>query len=382
MHNLFNELHLPQLRARTSAKWQKYGGEVVPMWVAEMDVPIAKEVTVAVTQALNIGDTGYPFMNSYQDAFREFAAQTWNWEVAHTNTRITTDVMGGVQQILALHTEKGDRVAVSAPVYPPFYSYPQDLGLQVVSSPLTAEGRIDLENLAEVFKDVKAYLLCNPHNPTGVIPSQGELLELLRLANANGVVIISDEIHAPLVDPGQFTPIMALPGSAAAYSLHSASKGWNLAGLKAALIVSGEKSQKTLRNSPPSAGSGASHLALIAQSAAYNNARPWLYAVRESIKENQQYFQEQLKEHLPDAISVLPQATYLTWVDFTQVRTASGKGLGADPARFFLEYAKVAFNHGPTFGLGGEGKLRVNIATNQAIISQAVTQLRLALENN
>ena len=382
MHNLFNELHLTQLRARTSAKWQKYGDEVIPMWVAEMDVPIAKEITVAVTQALHIGDTGYPFTSTYQDAFREFASQTWNWEVARVNTRITTDVMGGVQQILNLHSKKGDRVAVSSPVYPPFYSYPQDLGLQVVSSPLTQAGRSDLENLAEVFKNVKAYLLCNPHNPTGVIPSRGELLELLQLANANGVTIISDEIHAPLVDPTMFTPIMELPGSQAAYSLHSASKGWNLAGLKAALIVSGEESQKALRRSPQSAGNGASHLALIAQSAAYNNARPWLNAVREAIKENQQYFHEQLKAQIPDATSVIPPSTYLTWVDFTEVRTASGKSLGEDPARFFLENAKVAFNHGPTFGVGGEGKLRVNIATNQAIISQAVRQLRFALENN
>ena len=256
--NPLEALSLPDLRRRTSMKWRAHGDDVLPLWVAEMDVPLAAPIADALRSAIDTGDTGYPAGDGYARALAGFAARRWGWTDFPTeHTTIVPDVMMGIVEVLRLVTEPGDPVIVNAPVYPPFYAFVTHADRRVVESPLTAEGRIDPAGLDAAFARARAtgpraaYLISNPHNPTGAVHTREELRTVAELARRHGVRVIADEIHAPLVLAGaEFTPYLTVPGSEDAFSLTSASKAWNLAGLKAALLIAGPARPPTCAASP------------------------------------------------------------------------------------------------------------------------------------
>jgi cystathionine beta-lyase len=245
--NPLEELSLDQLRQRTSMKWRTHPDDVLPLWVAEMDVPLAPPVHEALTSALDRGDTGYPVGTAYAEALAGFASQRWGWDgVAVERTAIVPDVMLGIVEVLHLLTAPGDTVVVNCPVYPPFYAFLETAGRSVREVPLGQHGRLDLDALAEAFgspvdgRRPAAFLLCSPHNPTGVVHTAEELAAVAELGRRHGVRVVADEIHAPLVLPGaSFVPFLSVPGAENGFSVLSATKGWNLAGLKAALVVAG-----------------------------------------------------------------------------------------------------------------------------------------------
>ncbi|MGH3444960.1 MAG: aminotransferase class I/II-fold pyridoxal phosphate-dependent enzyme, partial [Nocardioidaceae bacterium] len=262
--NPLEQVTMAQLRSRQSMKWRAFPADVLPLWVAEMDVMPAEPVARAVTEAIGRGDTGYPAGTAYAEALGEFAARRWDWQGLEADrTALVPDVMLGIVEVLKLLTGAGDTVVVNAPVYPPFYSFVEHLGRRVVEAPLSADLRIDLEGLAGVFAEATgnssagrvAYLLCNPHNPTGTVHTAGELAAIASLAAEHGVRVVADEIHAPLVLPGRrFTPYLTVPGGESGFSLMSASKGWNLPGLKAALLVAGTAAGDDLARIPEEVG--------------------------------------------------------------------------------------------------------------------------------
>jgi len=384
---IFDRVPLSELRARTSMKWRAYPPDVLPLFVAEMDVPQAEPVVQAVSDALRRGDTGYPGSAVYAEAYAEFAADRWGWQVDPGRVRMLTDVMIGITDVLKVVTEPGDTVVVSAPVYPPFYSFLRDIGRRVVSAPLTAEGRLDLDALEDVFPTAQAYLLCNPQNPTGAAHTPDELERLAALARTHGVRIIADEIHSPLTSPAAeralgcpvVTPIATVPGAEDAITLVSASKAWNLAGLKAALAIGGPEATQDVRAIAEVADHGASHLASIGHAAALRHARGWLDDVNAGIDVNRSLFTDLLAERLPAAVLRPAEATYLAWVDCRALRTSDGDPLGDDPSRVFLDRGRVALMPGVPFGPGGEGFVRVNLATSRAVLRDAVDRMAAAL---
>lgn len=201
--------------------------------------------------------------------------------------------MSGAVQVLRLVTDPGDAVVVNSPVYAPFYAYITHDDRRVVEAPLGADNRIDLEVLEKVFRRAGArggrvaYLLCNPHNPTGTVHSREELTAVAALARSCGVRVVVDEIHAPLVLAGaEFTPYLSVPGTEDAFSLMSASKGWNLAGLKAALAVAGPEAAADLARMPEEVGHGASYLGVIAHTAAFQHGDSWLDALLGGLENN------------------------------------------------------------------------------------------------
>jgi cystathionine beta-lyase len=210
-------------------------------------------------------------------------------------------------------------------------------------------------------------LLCNPHNPTGTVHSRAELEMLAGLARQYGVRVVSDEIHSPLIMPtSTFTPYLSVEGSGPDFAVASASKGWNLAGFKAALVVAGTESADELK----AAGLyGAGHIAAIAHTAAFNHARDWLDAALAGIDANRQLLGDLLETHLPAARYTMPEATYLAWID------CSDLGLGDDPAPRFIEEGRVAPMSGIPFGAGGEGHIRLNMATSPEILTEAVKRM-------
>ncbi|MFF7604545.1 aminotransferase class I/II-fold pyridoxal phosphate-dependent enzyme [Streptomyces parvulus] len=380
--NPLHALTLDRLRRRTSMKWRTHPADVLPLWVAEMDVPLAPAVVRAVTAAMELGDTGYPAGTAYAEALADFAGKRWGWDdLAVERTAIVPDVMLGVVEMLRLVTGPGDPVVVNPPVYPPFYQFVTHLDRRVVEAPLGPDLRLDLAALEEAFRRAvsgggrAAYLLCSPHNPTGTVHTAGELAAVAALAERHGVRVVADEIHAPVVTgDARFTPYLAVPGAERGLALMSASKGWNLAGLKAALALAGPGAAGDLARMPEEVSHGPSHVGVLAHTAALRDGTDWLDAVLAGIDENRRLLTALLAEHLPGVVHRTGEATYLAWLDCRPL------GLGDDPARVFLDRGRVALSSGIPFGTGGAGHVRLNLATSPEVITQAVRRMRAALD--
>ncbi|MCK0117302.1 aminotransferase class I/II-fold pyridoxal phosphate-dependent enzyme [Isoptericola sp. S6320L] len=395
IENPLDQLSLADLRRRTSVKWRAYPEDVLPLFVAEMDVPQAPFLVTAVQRALELGDTGYDHGTGYAAALAPFAARRWGWTPDVGTSRTLPDVMVAVVEVLRVLTGPGDAVVVTPPVYQPFYAYTRNEGRQVVEAPLDAAGRLDLGTLEAAFKVATGIsghgrgpgsgrravlLLCSPHNPTGTVHTRAELEAVLALADRYGVRVVADEIHAPftfadLADGAiPFTPLLSVAGSEGAIAVHSASKAFNLAGLRAATAVGGPGAAGDLRRMPEIAGHAVNHLAVIAHAAAYTEGDEWLDALRAGIVRNRELVTGLLAEHAP-AVRVHPaDGTYLMWLD---VRGAVPEG--ADPHHHVLRTARLALGDGRQFGTGGEGRLRLNLAASAETLTEAVSRLTKAL---
>lgn len=367
-------------RDRTSVKWRRYGPEVIPLWIAEMDCAPCPAVVDAVSSAVARGDTGYAMTEAYAVEFASLAEAEWGWTVEPATTTRVTDVLTGVTHVLRLLTDPGGPVVVSPPVYNAFFDVIEACGRRVVEAPLGADHRLDFDCLAMVFADVTAgadravYLLCNPHNPTGTVHTQAELETLARLADEHGVRVVSDEIHAPLVMPtSTFTPYLTVEGSSRGVVVTSASKAWNLAGLKAAIIVPGPEAVGDLRRLHPFVTFGASHLGVIAQTAAYRDGRDWVHRLVAELDANRRLLADLAAEHLPGVRLVLPEATFLAWLDL------EGLGLGDDPAGELLRRARVALSPGTIFGTVGQRHARLNYGTSPDVLREAIGRIASSL---
>lgn len=362
-------------------KWRTYPDDVLPLWVAEMDVPLAEPIVRAVTDALALGDTGYPAGTGYAEALAAFADKRWGWDgLAVERTAIVPDVMLGVVEMLKLVTGPGDAVVVNSPVYPPFYQFVGHMDRRVVEAPLGADQRIDLDALDETFRRSvtggrrAAFLLCSPHNPTGTVHTAEELSAVAALADRHGVRVVADEIHAPLTAEGvEFVPYLSVPGGESGLSLMSASKAWNLAGLKAALAIAGPAAAADLARLPEEVSHGPSHLGVIAHTAALRDGTGWLDALLAGLDDNRRLLANLLAEHLPTITYRPAEATYLAWLDCRAL------GLDEDPADVFLHRGRVALNSGIPFGTGGAGHVRLNLATSPELIAEGVRRMAAAL---
>jgi cystathionine beta-lyase len=385
-----DELTLADLRRRTSAKWRSYAPDVLPLFVAEMDTPQAPFVVDAVTHALAEGDTGYDFGTRYAEAFAPFAQRRWDWTPDVGTSRTLADVMVSIVEVLRVLTAPGDSVIVTPPVYPPFYGFVRNEGRHVVEAPLTETYRLDLGAREDAFARATGaaqhgsgpgsgrravLLLCNPQNPTGTAHTRAELEAVLALADRFGVRVVSDEIHAPFTaSPSQFVPLLTVAGSERAIAVHSASKAFNLAGLRAAVAVAGPQAADDLRRIPEEASHAVNHLAVLAHAAAYREGDAWLDDLVAGVVRNRALLGRLAAERLP-AVRVAPgEATYLAWLDF---RDAVGPGV--DPHELLLRRARVALEDGRHFGAGGTGYLRFNVATSQTIVTEAVDRIADAL---
>jgi cystathionine beta-lyase len=370
-------LSLDQLRRRTSMKWRTHPGDVLPLWVAEMDAPLAGPVARTLTEAVAAGDTGYPAGTGYAQALADFARTRWGWDgLAVERASVVPDVMLGVVEMLKLVSGPGDPVIVNCPVYPPFYQFVTHMDRRIVEAPLGPGLRLDLAALEEAFarsttsRGRAAYLLCSPHNPTGTVHTAEELAAVAALAGSYGVRVVADEIHAPLVTTdARFVPYLSVPGGENGLSLMSASKAWNLAGLKAALALAGPAAADDLARMPEEVGHGPSHLGVLAHTAALREGGPWLDGLLDDLADNRRLLAGLLAEHLPSVGYQPAPGTYLAWLDCRKL------GLGDDPAAAFLARGRVALSAGPDFGAGGEGHARLNLATTPEVLTEAVRRM-------
>ena len=373
----FEVLRPSQLRGRSGLKWQYYGPDVLPVWVAEMDVLPAPEVVEALTGAIRAGDTGYPnFGTTYKQALAEFSAGRWDWAPDPADMALCADVMTGIRVLVERFAPPRGAVVIPSPVYPPFASFTREVGRKVVAVAMTVEGRLDVaaidgalaENRTEAASRRTVLLLCSPHNPTGVVHTAAELAEVAESARRHGALVVVDEVHAPLVPQGAtFVPWFAVADHG--FVVTSAAKAFNLAGLKAGLIVAGPASRAQLKRLPDSVAYGGSHLGVIGHSAAYRADPTWLDAVNANIASNRTLLADLLAERLPGVGYRVPEATYLAWLDLR------GVGLGPDPAEILLRHGRVALQAGRPFGRGGLGHARLNLACSQEVLTEAVDRM-------
>lgn len=371
---IFDQVSLDDLRARTSIKWRAYPDDVLPCFVAEMDVPQAEPVIRAVTDAMRVGDTGYDTPTAYAEALAPFAEQRWGWQIDVAACRTVPDVMNGIVEVLRLCTDPGDAVVINPPVYPPFTSFPEHAGRRLVHAPL-ADGRLDLGALERAFAQATAggrraaYVLCHPHNPTGTVHTADELRAVGDLARAAGVTVIADEIHAPVVLDGTFTPTTTVIPEAIAF--HSASKAFNLAGLRAAVAVPGAATD--LERLPEVVGHGVMHLGTVAHAAAYREGGAWLDDLLDDLRANRDLLQGLLAEQVPAARWQRREGTYFAWIDLSDAATAE------EPATTLLHRGRLAVNPGLTFGAEGAGFVRLNFAASTATLTEAIRRMAHAL---
>lgn len=372
-------LPLDQLRQRSSTKWQKYPPEILPLFVAETDFAPAPAITRALRRAVDLGDTGYtPPDPGIARAYADFAERRFGSTVDPERVRTTCDVMMGVVEILRRVTEPGDRVVVTSPVYPPFYECVPEAGAVVERVPLTDTGagwELDLAGIEHAMAaGARAVLLCNPHNPTGTAHSRESLAALAEIAARHGATVISDEIHAPLVHADRrFTPFLDASPSAArvGYTVTSASKAFNLAGLKCALMVTADpQTAAVVRGLPDEIEWRTGLFGAIAGVAAFSpESDEWLDALLAALDHNRRLLADLLREHVPGARYRIPDAGFLAWVDLTEL------GWGDNPAARIRREAEVALHLGPLFGEEGRGHVRINFGCAPEVLTQAVERI-------
>lgn len=369
-----------ELRATGSIKWAAAGPDVLPAWVAEMDVRPCPAVARAVHEAVDRGAVGYPAADpdtGLPQVCAEFAGRRLGLATDPERVVLCGDIMSGVRIVLDTLCEPAP-VVVPVPSYPPLLSVVPLTGRALVPVPCTSSAGLpvlDLDAIGHALADgARTVLLTQPHNPLGRAFTGEELAGLRDLVTRYGARVISDEIHAPLVLPGaRHTPYAALGGTADhVTTLVSATKAWNVPGLKSAQIIAGSDADlAALRAVPLVANHGTSLLGIIASVAAYGQGEPWLDGVLEHLTARREQFATLLAEHLPQLPWTPGQATYLAWLD------ARPTGLG-DPAGQALRAGRVMVNPGRHFGPGYDGFVRVNLATSAERLERIVHGLARA----
>jgi len=361
------------LKDRHSAKWAVYPPDVLPAWVAEMDFPLAEPIKAALHDAVERDDAGYlgPDLFGVPDALAEFAERRLGWSVDPAQVVCATDVMVGAEESLKALTEPGAGVIVTPPVYPPFFHDVRRAGRKVVQVPLI-DGDLDLEGLERAFAaGAQALLLCNPHNPLGRVWRRETLEAVADIAADHDAWVVSDEIHGPLVLEGEFTPFLTV--SQRGVALTSASKAFNLAGLKLGMIVTaGGEARDRIATLPEDLHWRAGYFGAIAAEAAFRDGDEWLDGVLSTLDDNRRLLGELLASRLPQVGYVAPQASFLAWLDCRAL------GLGDDPGEAFLERGRVALSRGLDFGAQGAGHARLNIGTGPDVIEEAVSRMAAA----
>jgi cystathionine beta-lyase len=366
------------LRKRTSEKWTTYPADVLPLFVAEMDYPLAEPVSAAIIERVRASDTGYvASAGPLATAFAGFAGRAWGWDVDPARVRTTTDVSVAIVETLRQATSPGGAVVITPPVYPPFFDLIPEAGGTVVEVPLLDDGEswsLDLAGLERAFAaGAQALLLCNPHNPLGLVHPQATLAAVAGLAARYNVIVISDEIHAPLVHHGAtFTPFLSISDDARqqGVTVTAASKGWNIAGTKCALLVTAsDRTDAILNRMTYEVGFRTSLLGLHASVAAFTLAEEWLGEALLAIEASRDLLASLVAERLPGVALRMPRAGFLAWLDFRAL------GWGDDPSERILDRARVALVAGPNFGVQGRGFARLNFACSPEVLTEAIDRI-------
>ncbi|AGP30469.1 MalY/PatB family protein [Corynebacterium terpenotabidum] len=382
---------LDVLRARRTMKWTRYAPDVLPLWVAETDFDTCPAVAAAVADAVDREYFGYPesgpASRDLAEALASFTATRHGWTIDPATVTYCPDVVKGIMVAVEALTEEGSTIVIPMPAYPPFQKVPQATRRPVIYVPMADNG-FDLDALERAFTSdatphgVGSMILCNPFNPLGRAFTADELRAVVDLADRHHVRVISDEIHAPLVYSGRHIPTASVSETAAAntVTVTATSKGWNTAGLKCAQIIATNPEDAKIIGRLSNLLTGeASTIGLQAATAAYTGGYDWLVEEVDYLAANWAHLTERLPEVLPGIRLPQQEATFLAWLDVSDVdRLKDADGTVTRPAERLRERAKVAFNEGTDFGPVGAGRVRLNFGTSREILDAALDRIATA----
>lgn len=376
----FDRIDIATLRRAGGLKWSLYP-DAIGAFVAETDFGTAPVVTAALHAAVDASAFGYlpeAMAGEMSAAYATWSADRYGWSVDPADVRPIADVVAGLTAAIEHVSAPGTAVILPTPAYMPFVTVPVALGREVIQVPSGPGGQYDLAALDAAFAaGGNLLVLCNPHNPVGRVLTPAEMQDIAAVVQRHGGRVFSDEIHAPLVFAGsRHVPYASLSPVTAGHTLTatSASKAWNLPGLKCAQVVlSNDTDRETWARVGQLVEHGAANLGVIASTAAYRQGGPWLAELLDYLDGNRRLLGELVAELLPGVGYTPPQGTYLGWLDFR------GTGV-AEPAAWFLEKAGVAMTDGARCGDAGRGFARFTFALPRPILREAIERMGRALQ--
>ncbi|GAA1853102.1 MalY/PatB family protein [Microbacterium koreense] len=370
------------LREAGSLKWTMFP-DTIGAFVAEMDFGVAPVIRDAVTESL-VGLSGYlpPHLSrAMSAATARWYGEQYGWGISAEQVSPMPDVITAYEAAMAHFSAPGSAIIVPTPAYMPFLTVPPKHGRRVIQVPsVEVDGRwvMDLDGVAKAFDDGGGLLvLCNPHNPLGTVATRDELIAVAELVEAKNGRVFSDEIHAPLVyAPARHVPYASVSDAAASHTFTatSASKAWNLAGLKCAqVIVSNDADAAIWNDVGPWAGHGTSTTGVVANIAAYADGKPWLDETLSYLDTNRRLLVDLVAEHMPKARVSMPEGTYIALIDLRAY------GLDGDLAAWFRAHAGVALTDGLACGDAGAGHARIVFALPRPLLQELLTRMGAAL---
>ena len=379
------DLDAERVRNRPGIKWGREGPDVLAAWVADMDVELPAVVLDAVRERIDSGGLGYDFYDQPIPVLRVFAermGEAFGWQVDPLDVVRVHDVIQGLELAITCCTEPGDGVIFQTPAYPPFFSSVEGHGRRVVPNPLIRHDdcwRLDLDHFESVASapDVTAVILCQPHNPCGMVLDADDIATVIDIAERHDLVVISDEIHCDLVyAPRRHVPVASVSelASERTVTVTAATKSFNMAGLRMAFLHSASSRYGPIvKKIPKRLIGGIGILGQVATIAGWTEALDWLDELVAGLDSNRRLLAELLDERLPEVRYRPPDATYLAWMD------CSALELGDDPASVFLGRGRVYLNSGLDFGPEGAGHVRLNFATSPAMLDEATARMAKAI---
>ncbi len=372
---------LGRLRSLDGAKWSRYDDDVLPAWVADMDIAPAPMAVEAIRAVLDRGDVGYNLaaVNAIPEAFARWHEEGHGWRPDPDRLWLFNDVLHAIEFTIWHHTEPGDGIVVFTPIYPPFLAAIENSGRRIVPCPLDRDGwRLDADRLRSVIDDRTAIILwCHPHNPTGRVFDETELEALGEIAADHDLLVVSDEVWADLVHPGgpRHRSVATIDGLAdQSVVVSSASKAFNLAGLRSAVLHAGsDRVHGTLGRQPTHLRGAVNTLGAEATLACWQRGRPWLEDVRRHLVGQRDHLARRLAEEAPAIGFTVPEATYLAWLDLR------AHGLGDRPTKHLLDEGRIALSPGHEYGPLGLGHARLNFATSRSILDELIDRMLGAL---
>jgi cysteine-S-conjugate beta-lyase len=373
------DFDIATLQARRTAKWHKFPPDVLPAWVADMDFGIAPSITAALARLTQDQEYGYAAREGVlAAAFVRRMERRFGWHTDPDDTLAIGDLVQASFSSVMAFSEPGDAVLLQLPSYPPFMRAIEDTGRRLIGNPMRDSGTRWALDLAayEAAPDPRMRILifCHPQNPTGRAYSRAELGAVADFAIRHDLVVVSDEIHADIVYPGNtHIPLASLHPEIAArtITITSATKSFNIPSLRCAVMHFGAPALKErFFNRIPSRLLGSPGVTGVdATVAAWEDGQPWLDEILAQLQVNRDWLAHTIATELPGVTMRAPEATYLAWLDCRSLSLSSSAG------QFFLDYAKVGLNFGETFGLEYSGFARLNFATPAPILRQIVTRM-------
>lgn len=382
--SIFEELY--DRKNTRSVKWDMLQAmfqseDVLPMWVADMDFKAPEAVNEALIKRAQHGIYGYTIIDeTVSGSIVNWLEKRHNWKIDPVWLSYSNGVVTSLHIAVQAFTEPQDKILIQTPVYPPFYNVIEAHDREVIKNPLVNKDNyytIDFADFENKLKlGVKAFILCSPHNPVGRVWRQDELEEMARLCLKYDVMILSDEIHADLVFPGQkHIPIASLSEEVANHTITcmAPSKTFNLAGLDASYVITtNTENRKKLDASFNKQGfhNQLNTMGNTAMEAAYTHGEPWLEELNSLLESHTNYVTEMFDQHIPELKVVKTEGTYLLWIDCSALNMDS-KSLN----KFMIEEAKVGLNTGASYGEAAEQFMRMNIACPRATLEEGVKRI-------